>query len=117
METIGRMPHPPFSGSDEQRRGDQQRSPRPVPAQAATRSIRSLAAWEKALARHLVAAELTASAEEPFHGRLQARDLDVVRLVHLEASPHFLGGRPSDASPSYLFVLPVQGTVVGAQEG
>jgi AraC-like DNA-binding protein len=101
---------------DEQRDAGQQPPTRAMLTRAGTTLIRSVSAWEEAINRHLGATTSTVVADKPFHGRLRARDLDVVRLLHLDVPPHRLLGSPAAEGPSYQFVLPVHGSVRVTQE-
>ena len=97
---------PPRSGlHDEPNISGQQ--PSAVLTRAGLTTIRSVPAWQDAIARHLDTTTLTAFADEPFHGRLRARDLDVVRLLHLDVPPHRLQGSPSTEGASYQFAQTV----------
>jgi AraC-like DNA-binding protein len=98
--------------SDEKR----EQPARAVRWRAGTTSIRSVPAWEEAIARNLAAPNIAAITGEPFHGRLRARALDVLRLLHLDVPPHTLQGGGSEENPSYQFVLPVEGSVRVSQE-
>ena len=107
------MPTPPPPG----RTPEQLPTSDPATPRTSSKSIRSVSAWEKALARLLAAAHLTAVATEPFRGRLRSRDLDVLCLLHLEVEPHALRSQPADAIPSYQILLPLKGSFLAAQQG
>lgn len=107
------MPPHPLERQDEHHNGNIDASPL---LGVDTQSIRSVDSWEKALARCLAPAEVTAMAHEPFYLRLRARDLDIVRLLHLDVQPHRLRVRSTNGCRFYQFVVPVQGTLEAGHE-